>query len=213
MNFIQIIYLLSITFAFIKGLTHYNSLEGASKFIVILLGFTLINETISFVLFVQKKNNMPVYQIYSLVYYSLIVKYFCSSIDIMKEYFKLKLTLAVGIFAYIINLMYLQPITILNSHFLLFTAILIISLSLISYFRMLVSKEGIRLTGSRVFWINTILLVYWSITFLHWGMYNVLDVLLGSNLWVMHLFLNLMNIGTYTGLGLVLGSNRLDSHG
>ncbi len=213
MRALIVIYLLTILFAFIAGMRNYRHLSVAEQRFVPLLGITVLVELIAFGMAISHTNNMALYQMFSLLSYFLIIRYFYYALDSFLSRTNFLILLLFGISAFTLNLLLLQPLEVFNSHFFMVMSVVIICLGLFTFFRLLTTKNGGRLSNSRRFWMNAILVMFWSITFLHWGLYNVLDQLLGLHLWLVHVFLVLINIATYTGFGIVLASKRLDRVG
>jgi hypothetical protein len=74
----------------------------------------------------------------------------------------------------ILNAHYLQdPAKISNSYYVLLEGTLIIIFALLSFFQLLMEEERLP-HHSAQFWISSSLIVFWSITYMGWGIYSVI---------------------------------------
>ncbi len=194
------------------GFANYSRLANAEKLFVWLLGMTLVTEITAFIFFINGRNNMPLYQIFGLVYYLVIVQYFSTSLKDFPTRFVFRGLQFIGVTAFVLNLLFLQPLNVFSSHFFMMMSVVIICLCLLSFYRLLSATISLNLAISRRFWIDVILIVFWSITFLNWGLYNVLHKLLEENFWWVRFMLLTINVVTYFALGFVLSRKHIESH-
>lgn len=190
-------------FAFVVSLVRFRHADNALKILSILLGGTFISECIAYYAAGRYHNNMPVYSIFSLVEFSLISLYFNYSI----EYFRKRrigiIIAALGTVAGIINIIYLQPLNVLNNYFLFLEGILIISMALFSFTRLMIIEDATPMHLNPHFWIAAIFTFFWAVTFLNWGLYDYLIAKYRSKMWVANLSILIVNMITYTSIGLV----------
>lgn len=169
LNYIAIAILLLA--AAIGGL-RYKQLDGAARiiFYVVCLGF--LAEVAARAVAVWTGNNMAVYNIYSLAEYCLMCAYFHCSLPQLRRRGAGLIIAGAGLGLGILNTIFLQPITTLNSYFLYFEGIVVIGLSLFSFFCRLLVSDGQHLYRFMHFWLPVIFCAYWAITFFNWGLYS-----------------------------------------
>ncbi|XZF13922.1 hypothetical protein ACTHGU_19230 [Chitinophagaceae bacterium MMS25-I14] len=146
---------------------------------------------------------MPVYAIYSLFEFGMISAYFNYSIDIFRKKNAGLWIGAAGIIIGILNIIFLQPVYTLNSYFLFFEGIFIISMALFSFFRLLLMQDELKLHTYHHFWFAVILSFFWSITFLNWGMYDYFLQKMPSFNWIINRSILVVNIITYLSFAFV----------
>lgn len=115
---------------------------------------------------------MPEYAIYCLIEFAIISIYFNNSIDTFKKNNLGYIIGAFGVCLGVINIIFIQGMYILTSYFLVFEGIFIIGMGLFSFFRLLLRNDQLNLNKYPDFWFTTILMVFWSITFITWALYN-----------------------------------------
>lgn len=109
----------------------------------------------------------------------------------------------VGIILGILNVIFIQSLNTLNSYFLFFEAISVIGMSLFAFFRMLLKDEALNLYRYSHFWFISIMMFFWSITFLYWGLFDYLNEKLKQEAWKITLLEFVVAIITYTSIGLI----------
>lgn len=170
--------------------------------IVILLGCTLISEYMADLLARRYHNNMVVYHVYAPLHLLLVSLYFNQSIPSFKRrrlgwYIGL-----VGIIVAVINSLFLQPIEVFNSYYLLFAGFLIISMSLYAFYKIL-ENDDVSTLNNPHFWISLLLLFFWSVTYFHWSVYEILSKAMTEYLSLVPFVMPFISSITYLGFGLV----------
>lgn len=146
-----------------------------AKLILLLTGSSLITEVLANVWAIVYKNNYPIYNIYGLVEFAVLAYYFIDTTDSLKGSIIARVLIVMGVVAGILNMLYLQSPFKFCSNFLLIEGFLVLSLCLYSFYRMLLGDNSIKLFYSPDFWFKTIFFIYWSVTYLTWPLYNLLD--------------------------------------
>jgi hypothetical protein len=202
-HYVKYLYLSTLAFSAICGLRRFKTQTRAIKFISILITLTFIFEFIAIFVIRFYKNNMPIYSIFNLIQFFVVAYYFDESIDVFKKR-KIGMYVGyVGLFLGLLNIIIFQPLTSFNSNFLILEGLSIISMALFSFFRLLVQYEEFRFTSFSHFWISVILLFFWSITFLNWGLYDYIGEEFNDKIWIINLSILIVNIITYLSFGLV----------
>jgi hypothetical protein len=197
------IYLLSLLFACICSVYRYNRLDLPSKILCILMSCAFINEGAAYYLAKKYHNNLWLYTIYSFVEFVILCVYFQNVIDV---FLKRKIGIyiaAFGIIFGIINVLFLQHIDSFNSYFLLFEGLLVIGMSLFAFFRLLLKHDSLKFYKYPHFWFISILIFFWSITFLSWGLYDYINLELQQSALNINTALAVISAITYTCFGLV----------
>lgn len=156
-----------ILLAAICGLIQYKKLDKATKLLVWLLLVTFTTEALAVFSAYYFHNNNPVYNISSIIKFTITCLYFESIIPQFKTY-KLgrKIALA-GFTLSIFNTIFFQSLLEVNSYFLAFESITIVGLCLY-YFYDYLSQETFTKKLPIHFWFTSLLLTFWSFTFFYW---------------------------------------------
>lgn len=145
---------------------------------------------------------MLLYGGYSILEFFLLTLYFNYTIDIFK---KKRIGFFIGIAGVILgllNLLFLQSPNTINSYFFLFEALIVIGMSLFAFFRMLLKNDSLNLYKYPHFWLTSILLFFWNVTFFSWGLYYF-TMEFRQVAWTINATLMIAGSVTYFSLGLV----------
>lgn len=147
--------------------------RSRSDLLVVALVFTgFVTEILSDVFRKLYHNNMSIHHILSPVEFVCIALYYNYAIDSLRKR-KIGWMLGImGVLFAIVNSIFIQDIHSYPSAFLLFETFFIIGLSMYSYFYMF-RKEEYDLKKQVLFWITSLMLVYWSFTLVIWGMTSI----------------------------------------
>lgn len=170
----QPIYLILLSTTFLMCCFRWRNLKPADKLIPTLLGLTVLQELAAYGCYKLYQNNMPTYHIYSPVEFFILCLYFNRS---TKTFGKRNLGFSIGLIgvaAGIINTAYLQPILTFNSYYLLFEGTVIIIMCLVSLCEILL-EETQDFINRPSFWFILALMLYWSVTYTGWGVFNLLQ--------------------------------------
>ncbi len=170
-RFFLILYelLLSVTVGI--ALSKWRRLSKADKWIGILLVATFIQEVIAGYLKINRKSNFFTYHFYTPVEIYLIAQYFDRSIDLKpKNRLAIIIGLVGGCFC-LINTLFFQPLSKINSYDLLFEGSVVLGLSLLSFYRLLL-REDVVPGKMAQFWLTICFLFYWSLTYANFGLYG-----------------------------------------
>ena len=195
-------YLGVILLAILGGLYNLRYRDTASKILLVLLCLTLASELASHLAAIRYQNNMFVYHFFAPVQLIIIGLYF-DSINNNKRSRIGMLVGVLGIAVAIVNNLFFQSIKVLNSNFLLFEGLMIMTLALFSFQRIL-SNDSVDIFRYKHFWVIVVLIFFWSITYTAFALYSVLRV---KKLFVMPFVTYLLwavNIITYAAIGFVL---------
>lgn len=195
--------LLAILLSSICGVKQFKKLDIAAKIFCTLICLSCLCEYLAY--FSSKKwhNNSPIYSIYSLVEFVAISLYFNYSIDTFRSKNIGYYIGAVGFIIGVLNIIYLQPLNTFNSYYLFFEGIAIITMSLFSFFRMLMREDSLVLYTYPNFWFTAILSFLWSSSFLNWGFSDYVYNNHREKMWLLGNTLYIINIVTYVTIAAV----------
>lgn len=157
---------LSLVFAFGFGVWHFRRLGSSLKILAMLIGVTLISETIAGLAGWYFRNNMVVYHIYTPVHLALTALYFNYYLDIFRKRHIGYWIAAVGVLVEILNTVFYQPFDSMNSNSIMFSAVCIIGMSLYAYSRFFYDEAVGNVFKNPHFWISFLFILFWSSTFL-----------------------------------------------
>lgn len=136
---------------------------------------------------------MVFYHVYSPVELLLVSFYFNESVLMLKKRNWGLLIGLSGIVAAIINAFIFQPVTTINFNFLLLEGTIISVFCLLSFHQIVLDEKFI-VTALTQFWVTSLLLIYWCLTYTGWGVFMLAEhdqsilrqtfhkILVGSNL-------------------------------
>lgn len=202
------IYLTIVCFAMVIGLIQFPKLDKASKILVFYLAATFLTEgTASILAIFYKTNNLFLYHIYSPLQFLLISLYYSYSAGRSSAQKWGWIIGSLGIVISILNSIYLQPLQELNTHFVVLESFLIIGMSLLAFYRLLISDD-ISIFKMPHFWFSSIFLVFWSFTFFYWlvGAF-IFRAMPGNTMWL-KMMIWFINIITYFAIATVFLSYK-----
>lgn len=197
------IYFVSLLFACICGVYRFKKTDTASKVLCVLICCAFINEGTAYYLAKKYHNNLLLYAIYSFVEFGMLSLYFNNVIDV---FIKRNMGIYIGaggIILGVVNLVFIQGPSSINSYFLLFEGLSIIGMSLFAFFRLLLKYDSLNLYKYHHFWFISILVFFWSITFLNWGLYYYINMELKQSAWKINAALAIISAITYCCFGCV----------
>jgi len=196
-------YYVSLLFALVCCLYRYKVLDAASKVLAILVCCAFVNEGAAFYLEKKYHNNLPLYAIYCLIEFFILCLYFNKIIDV---FIRRNFGIYIGIFGIVLgalNIIFVQHMNNLNSYFLLFEGLSVIGMSLFAFFRLLLKYDTFYLYKYPHFWFISILIFFWSITFITWGLYDYINLKLGHRAWKINFGILTVGVITYVSFGCV----------
>jgi len=196
-------YYISLLFACACGIQRFNKIDNASRIISILLCCAFLNEGAAYFLAKWQHNNLALHNIYCFIEFGLLSLYFNYIIDVFA---KRNIGIYIGVAGVLIsffNAFYIQDVNVLNSYFLFFEGLAVIGMSFFAFFRLLVKNDGLNLFKYPHFWFLTILVFFWCITFMSWGLYDYINLKFQNTVFNINTILLAIGVITYTSLGIV----------
>lgn len=178
---IILIYHLVLAFAIFYGVKRYKFLDAGSRAIITLLFLTLIFEILAVISGHIYRTNTFIYNIFDTIQFFFISLYFNRSVDVFK---KNNVAIYIGAVIAIVGLLNVifRERSEMDSTFLLIESFFTIAFALFSLYRQFLFYEQLDVIYYPHFWFSVILLFFWSTTFMHWGLYNII-LLKYKNFW------------------------------
>jgi len=168
----KILYLL-LFLGIAVGVFYYRKLNSAFKYLIILLICVLITEVGSKIIPHYGFNKNPLYILFSILHYPIFSYIYYQFLSKKKDF---KIHLLVTAFLYyffvVLNIIYLQPVTIFPSNIILVESVFILSQILYLFYDMLHHPIQKPLTQQGMFWVNSGSLFFYSSTFIIFGFFN-----------------------------------------
>jgi len=195
------IYITVLGLTVLLGLLKLKSLDKGGRIFCLLLCLTFISEYLTYVVAIKKGNNMFVYHIYNPIELFILALYFNTTIETFRQR-NVGIYIGIaGLLAGFFNSAYIQSIKGFNSYFLLFEGLCVISMSLFSFYQLMLKDSVASPISDPHFRLSFLLLFYWCITFISWGVYEMMTT--DKRIDVINLILWTANIIIYLGVAVV----------
>lgn len=169
-------YYMVILLTLVIGIHKYTLLSLAFRFILWLLGITVVSEITAEVLrqLEYYDERYTLYHIYAVIQLILLTFFFVAS---LKHTITIQLKFSVLIlstFTALLNIWLLQPIYSINSNFLILESLVVNTFSLYYIYKQLRSNSTTYLFQNPNIQLAILLLILWSTTFFFWAFIEVL---------------------------------------
>ncbi|MDY8135173.1 hypothetical protein [Aquimarina sp. 2201CG5-10] len=180
----------------ILSIFRYKFLIDQQKKLLFLICITIIVEIVSWILWYQKMNNLPLYHFYTIIEFLLIVNIYKTVLSkTFPKWFFNFLSIGFSVFA-IVNILFLQNLNTFNSNATTLLSILVIFFSLSYFYTLLKEVRYSALETNPMFWINSGFLIYFSsnlilffinnnlfkgsteASYLVWGLHAIVNIVL-----------------------------------
>jgi len=141
------------------------------------MAVVLISEITAEVLAHTIRNNCMVYHVFAPLHFIIIsaIYYHLAAENSQFKYFTIFSCLFIFV-ASLLNTIYLQPISIFPSNIILANSVFFLMYTLFTFRQMLQTVSTVSLLKQSIFWFNAANLIYISITFFYWALYNLISV-------------------------------------
>lgn len=199
-----VVFFISMT----TGLVHYKKMDRACKIIVWYVVISGLTEVLALISSLYLGTNLFISNVYIIVELTMLIAYFNSIISYLKKT-NLGVVIAVACILFsILNWAFWQnPFDVLSTDFLAVEAIVVIAMTLIFFYQSLSSDIYTKQLSSH-FWINSLLLTYWSFTFFYWLIGLPIYKSLSDNAIWLDTMINVISLITYAGFGIVFLTYR-----
>lgn len=178
-------------------------LDRAASIFALLMGLTFVEETLAYYCAIKYHNNIPVLRIFSIVEMAMLSIYFNYCIAVFRARALGWYIAALSILAGLIDLLLLEPIDHLSGFYMNFQALVIISIALFAHYQFL-SRHGYRpVSPEPHFWISTVLLFFWSVTYLNWALYDLFTIMLKDNKILVDYSIYAVNVTSHLAIAII----------
>jgi len=198
-EFLFDIYLIILTLCVFIGVLSYRLFDRETKLIFYLILLSFVSEFLTKL--VEKE---IIYHFIALFYIIIITLYFLYTV---KSKHKKQLFVAnavLWVFFEIINCVFFEPLTELNSNILSLISFVIILQSLFALYKILSDDSIVKLFSYVHFWFWTFFLLLWSCTFFFWAYIKILNKTGWIYLDTVLILQICLNIIVYLSMGFVL---------
>lgn len=175
MRWLYILYLGCILACLLAGMRHFGKLDTPARIMSVLVGITLVSETIAYVAAKYYQNNLMVYAVFNVLQLTLLCLYFNYAIDLFKRFHigvvAAVATIATGIFI----ARSLPHEAAFHSTFLMLEAFTIIVFSLFGLNSLLRRYRVVPIGKSPHFWFMLTWCTYWCLTGTAWSVYGYMS--------------------------------------
>lgn len=152
----------------ILSVIRFPVLRKAEKVLAFLLLTTLLQEAVSYTYFIKEKSNLDFFRLFSLLEFALVTSYYYLLVPNKNSRLTIIFLIAGGLFWFFFPIA--GPTTAIPGlSFLLFEAVSILCISLLSCLR-LALREDANPLKSAGFWITISFIIYWSIAYTRFGL-------------------------------------------
>ncbi len=162
-----------LIFASTVSILRWKRLSIADKWISILLCLTFCQEIITGTLKILYINNYFTYHIYTPIEVFFIINYFTRATGLRRAKILGSSLGGLAVLLSILNTIFLQGPSQINSYYLLLEGIIVICLFLYVCDMVLI-LEDVTPKKMAVFWITCSFLFYWCLTFVNFGIYPII---------------------------------------
>jgi len=202
-EFICSTYIPVLLFAALCSIYRYRIVDNGAKIISVLLLVDFITECIADISAYKFHTNLVIYNVHNLFEIFIICLYFNSSVDTFKKNNAAIYIALVAFICGILNLIFFQDLFTYNTNFLLLESFLTIVLSLYALYRLFINDEHLIILRNQHFWFAVMLLFFWCVTFMNWGMNEILNRKYPAFMGTPWFILWLVNIVYYLGTACV----------
>lgn len=169
-------YYLCLAASTIAGIIRYRQADNALRVIVILLVFTGVCETASYLFYKLGKYEWRTlfYHFSSVIMMMIVLTYFLTLLKPSRPYRLLALVFPVWLVLASLNVIFLEPLTALNTNMLMLEGFVSITLSLFSIYHLLRMDVTTSIFLNPHFWVAVSLLMLYSNTFFFWAFIKIL---------------------------------------
>lgn len=168
------LYFATILLPVFYGLKRFKVIDKASRFILLLLITSFVGEVIALYSALVYKTNLAVYNIVQLLIAIILCFYFNYCIDNFKKHNIGIIIAFVSFIVWLITIAKIHTLSSINSSFLAYKGIIIITMSIISMENLISngSHHLFKILNSSHFWFAWILLIYWCFSIVQWILYQ-----------------------------------------
>ncbi len=175
-NFLYCLCLISILLATLIGVIRYKQYSYSMKIIVWGLIITFLSEIAGYIAINTHKYELryTFYHFYDIIESVITTSYFIFAFKPVNPIKLMKINALIWPVIGIYNMLFLQPINVLNTNMLMVESFVFISLSLFSIYIIIRQDKVENIFKFPHFWMAVLYLISWSTTFFFWAFVNSL---------------------------------------
>lgn len=201
MPVVVVVYLILLLTTTILCFSRWQILGHADRILAYFVCAAFLYEGASFTFLYTFGKNAFLSHFYSPLEFLLISIYFNRSLKVFRGRLGIIIGL-LGVVGSMFNTIFWQPLSGLNSHFLLFESTAVIIYGLIAFHQILTAEE-ISPYRFAQFWVAICFVLFWGATFMGWGMSSYIQAHKGSLLVLHSYMLQTAVYSLYIGLAVV----------
>jgi hypothetical protein len=192
------IYIIFVSVSLVGGAVRYKKLSPPFRILVYVLALTLISEFSAHYAAIWFHNNIIVYHIFTPIQFSLFCLLYNQLLESKSNKQYTIWAMVVFIVFSLINSFLIQTTKTFPTYSLLLESILIVSFAYLVFYELLKNPRFEYLLRSSVFWFNSAVIIFFTTSFIFWGLFNYLIKYNRPLLITLSLFLWLLNLLIYT---------------
>lgn len=153
--------------ACIIGTWRYRSLDKGSRLLYGMFLSALVCECSSLLVAYIPTIKNPIYHLYNLVELTVITSYFVYTVEIKKPRF-IVVSFVIYICAEILNTIFLQPLSAVNTNMITLECLLIVPMALYALYRIVINDKIEKMLSYVHFWFWAFFLFYFTSSFFFW---------------------------------------------
>lgn len=206
MSFIteSLVYLCFQFLPFLIGLVRWKHIDSASKIIVSIAGISAVTECLGLYTALKYQNNLPVYNIASLIIVSALTLYFWLNLDFLRRRNVGLIFTVVNVVAWLLSVFCINSIRSENLLFTNYEVFVFVSLSVLFLERQIGYSTYSRLFYNPHFYFTLLFVFTWTGSFVQWNLYDYMNNSYPSHMHFIDSFLSTLSIVVNVGFSLVL---------
>jgi len=192
----------TLLFAVLSSVYKFKRIDTPSKILSACLLIGLFTEIIAYCMARTIHYNVIVYATYSLIEYCMYVAYFHYLNSPLTTTKAMVMGIA-GVLFWSSEILFINHFKNVNSNFLLFEGLMVIGLSLGTFISWQRNEDFLYVHRYPHFWFVCLLVIFWTITYLSWGVNYYLNKNVQELGFIINYTLLIVNIITYLGIGVV----------
>jgi hypothetical protein len=201
-----IIYYIFLVLGLVIGISRYKELDAAMRIVVLWLFAIAVGELITYLLLKTEQHQIKyvVFHCSSILEIILISTYFFTLLNLSQRLLLMLINGSLWLVLGLLNILFLQPVTEINTNMLMLESFSIITMSLYFIYRMLKNDAVINIFHNPHFWLWVLWLILWSTTFFFWAFIRILYRNHWSHVQIVLNMHSVINLVIYAGITAVL---------
>lgn len=197
------IYEVSLLIVAVYAIFRFRETNLSLRYLCAFLWLGAVTEIVGKIFVILFHTNLPVYNVSVFIEFVIICLFFNRTIGTFRRSNIGVFIAGLGLLFGVINMVFFQPITVINSNFAFFECLCVVCFSLYAMYKMM-SHPDILLTKETYFWICVTFLIYQCASIWNWGIYSYILRHSPEKTILMNISLLIINIMVYCSYFLIL---------